>query len=97
MVRKTLGLFSSSGDQQEQPFVQINCHHRVWIKEQRRAASGTGWHAMLMSIGARTGQRARSSLGFAERKIQGLELRISLPATAGAAPAVGPVCQRVRW
>ena len=25
------------------------------------------------------------------------ELGISLPATAGAAPAVGPVCQRVRW
>jgi hypothetical protein len=32
MVRKNPGLFSSSGDQQEQPFVQINCHHRVWIK-----------------------------------------------------------------
>ena len=25
------------------------------------------------------------------------ELGISMPATAGAAPAVGPVCQRVRW
>jgi Bifunctional DNA primase/polymerase, N-terminal len=25
------------------------------------------------------------------------ELGISMPATAGAVPAVGPVCQRVRW
>jgi hypothetical protein len=32
MVRKTLGLFSSSGDQQEQPFVQVNTHPSIWIK-----------------------------------------------------------------
>jgi hypothetical protein len=32
MVRKNLGLFSSSGDQQEQPFVQVNAYHSIWIK-----------------------------------------------------------------
>jgi hypothetical protein len=32
MVRKTLGLFFSSGDQQEQPFVQVNEHRSIWIK-----------------------------------------------------------------
>jgi hypothetical protein len=32
MVRKTLGLFSSSGDQQEQPFAQVNADHSIWIK-----------------------------------------------------------------
>jgi hypothetical protein len=26
------GLFSSSGDQQEQPFVQVNVHRSIWIK-----------------------------------------------------------------
>jgi hypothetical protein len=32
MVRKILGLFSSSVDQQEQPFVQVNADHSIWIK-----------------------------------------------------------------
>jgi hypothetical protein len=32
MVRKTLGLFFSPGDQQEQPFVQVNADHSIWIK-----------------------------------------------------------------
>jgi hypothetical protein len=32
MVRKNPGLFSSSGDQQEQPFVQVNAHCSIWIK-----------------------------------------------------------------
>jgi hypothetical protein len=32
MVRKILGLFSSSGDQQEQPFAQVNANHSSWIK-----------------------------------------------------------------
>jgi hypothetical protein len=32
MVRKNLRLFSSSGDQQEQPFVQANADHSIWIK-----------------------------------------------------------------
>ena len=32
MVRKTLGLFSSPGDQQKQPFVQVNTHPSIWIK-----------------------------------------------------------------
>ena len=32
MVRKTWGLFSSSGDQQEQPFVQVIAHRSNWIK-----------------------------------------------------------------
>jgi hypothetical protein len=32
MVRKNLGLFSSSADQQEQPFVQVNEHRSIWIK-----------------------------------------------------------------
>jgi hypothetical protein len=26
------GPILSSGDQQEQPFVQVNAHHSVWIK-----------------------------------------------------------------
>jgi hypothetical protein len=32
MVRKIWGLFSSSGDQQEQPFVQVNADPSIWIK-----------------------------------------------------------------
>jgi hypothetical protein len=32
MVRKIPGLFSSSGDQQEQPFVQVNADRSIWIK-----------------------------------------------------------------
>jgi hypothetical protein len=43
MVRKNLGVFSSSGDQQEQLFVQVNVDHSAWIKKQRMAATGTGW------------------------------------------------------
>jgi hypothetical protein len=34
MVRKSPGLFSSSGDQQEQPFVQVNADRSIWIKWQ---------------------------------------------------------------
>jgi hypothetical protein len=50
MVRKNLGLFSSSGDQQEQPFVQVNADRSIWIKQQRLAAIRTGWREMLMSF-----------------------------------------------
>jgi hypothetical protein len=32
LVRKILGLFSSAGDQQEQPFVQVNADRSIWIK-----------------------------------------------------------------
>jgi hypothetical protein len=32
MVRKNLRLFSSSRDQQEQQFVQVNADHSIWIK-----------------------------------------------------------------
>jgi len=32
MVRKILRLFSSSGEQQEQPFAQVNADHSIWIK-----------------------------------------------------------------
>jgi hypothetical protein len=32
MVKKNLGLFSSSGDQQEQPFAQVNTDPSMWIK-----------------------------------------------------------------
>jgi hypothetical protein len=32
MVRKILGLFFSSGDQQEQPFAQVNADRSIWIK-----------------------------------------------------------------
>jgi hypothetical protein len=53
MVRKNLGLFSSSGDQQEQPFVQVNGHRSIWIKWQRLAAISIGWRPMLMSFQAR--------------------------------------------
>ena len=50
MVRKNLGLFSSSADQQEQPFVQANAYRSIWIKSQRLAAISTGWRIMLMSF-----------------------------------------------
>jgi hypothetical protein len=32
MVRKNLELFSSSGDQQVQPFMQVIAHRSIWIK-----------------------------------------------------------------
>jgi hypothetical protein len=32
MVRKILELFSSSGNQQEQPFVQVIAERSIWIK-----------------------------------------------------------------
>jgi len=32
MVRKNPGLFSSSGDQQEQLFAQVNVDPSIWIK-----------------------------------------------------------------
>jgi hypothetical protein len=32
MVRKILGLFSSSGDQQEQAFAQVTGDRSIWIK-----------------------------------------------------------------
>jgi hypothetical protein len=50
MVRKNLGLFSSSADQQEQPFIQVNAHRSIWIKWQRLAAVSIGWRKMLMSF-----------------------------------------------
>jgi hypothetical protein len=50
MVRKNLGLLSSSGDQQEQPFVQVIADHSIWIEWQRLAAIGIGWREMLMSF-----------------------------------------------
>jgi hypothetical protein len=50
MVRKNPVLFSSSGDQQEQPFVQVNADHSIWINWQRLAAISTGWRTMLMSF-----------------------------------------------
>jgi hypothetical protein len=56
MVRKILGLFSSSADQQEQPFVQVNADRSIWIKYQRVAAISIGWHTMLMSFWRRAGQ-----------------------------------------
>jgi hypothetical protein len=31
-VRKNRGRFLSSGDQQEQPFVQVKAHRSIWIK-----------------------------------------------------------------
>jgi hypothetical protein len=56
MVRKNPGLFSSSADQQEQPFMQVNADHSIWIKWHRLAASSIGWRPMLMSFRPRTGQ-----------------------------------------
>jgi hypothetical protein len=50
MVRKTLGLFSSPGDQQKQPSVQVNADHSIWINWQRLAAISIGWPKMLMSF-----------------------------------------------
>jgi hypothetical protein len=49
MVRKNLGLFSSSSDHQQQLFVQVDADRSIWIKWQRVAATGTGWRPMLMS------------------------------------------------
>jgi hypothetical protein len=56
MVRKIRRLFSSSGDQQEQPFVQVNADHSIWISKQRLATSSTGWRLMLMTFKARIRQ-----------------------------------------
>jgi hypothetical protein len=56
MVRKNLGLFSSPGDQQEQPFAQVNADHSIRIKWQRLAAISIGWRTMLMSSQARSRQ-----------------------------------------
>jgi hypothetical protein len=56
MVRKILGLFSSSGDQQEQPFVQVKGYRSIWIKWQRVAAISIGWRTMLMSFRTKIGQ-----------------------------------------
>jgi hypothetical protein len=50
MVRKTWALFSSSADQQEQPFAQVNADRSIWIKWQRLAARSIGWREMLMSF-----------------------------------------------
>ena len=43
MVRKNLGLFSSPGDQQKQPFMQVNAYHSIWIKV---AATSSSWHRL---------------------------------------------------
>jgi hypothetical protein len=59
MVRKNLGLFSSSGDQQEQPFVQVDADRSIWINWQRLAAISTGWRPILMSSQARIRQMNR--------------------------------------
>jgi hypothetical protein len=64
MVRKNLALFSSSGDQQEQPFVQVIAHRSIWIKQQRLAATGTGWRPTLMSFRARIRQISRLVSGL---------------------------------
>jgi hypothetical protein len=32
MARKNSGLFPSSGDQQEQPFVQVIAYRSIWIE-----------------------------------------------------------------
>jgi hypothetical protein len=50
MVRKIRGLFSSSADQQEQPFAQVTADRSIWIKWQRLAAISIGWREMLMSF-----------------------------------------------
>jgi hypothetical protein len=67
MVRKNPELFSSSGDQQEQPFVQVNADRSMWIKQQRLASVSTDWRLMLMSFGAESDKLARSSLGLSAR------------------------------
>jgi hypothetical protein len=64
MVRKSPGLFSSSGDQQEQPFVQVNADRSIWINWQRLAASSIGWRSMLMSFRARIRQMNRLVSGM---------------------------------
>jgi hypothetical protein len=61
--KENSGLFSSSGDQQEQPFVQANADRSIWIKWQRVAGTGTGWRKMLMSFLARSRQINRLVFG----------------------------------
>jgi hypothetical protein len=56
MVRKNPELFSSSRDQQEQPFVLVKADRSIWIKWQRVAAISIGWRTMLMSSQARIRQ-----------------------------------------
>jgi hypothetical protein len=43
MVRKILGLFSSSGAQQQQPFVQVTADNRIWDQV---ASSSSNWHRL---------------------------------------------------
>jgi hypothetical protein len=73
MARKTLGLFSSSVDQQEQPFVQVNAHRSIWIKSQRVAAIGTGWRQMRMSFRQESDKLTGSSLVEARAAPKGSE------------------------
>jgi hypothetical protein len=40
--KENLGLFSSSGDQQEQPFAQVKADRSIWIKWQRLAVISIG-------------------------------------------------------
>src|SRR5262245_29057819 len=63
MVRKILSQFPWATEQQEQPFVQVTAHRSMWTEWQRLAASGTGWHTMLMSFKREPDKFARSSLG----------------------------------
>ena len=58
MVRKNLGVFSSSGDQQEQPFAQVNADHSIWISSSEWQQLAP-WRTMLMSFRARTRQMNR--------------------------------------
>jgi hypothetical protein len=41
MVRKNLEAFSSSGDQQEQPFVQVIADRSIWI-------SSSEWQQLVL-------------------------------------------------
>jgi hypothetical protein len=39
--------------------MQVKCDYSIWTEWQRVAASGTGWHAMLMSSEMRSGRNDR--------------------------------------
>jgi hypothetical protein len=63
LQRQTGGISPTSGDQQEQPFVQVRPEYSVSSKWQRVAPSGTGWTKFRMSFRPGIGQSSRRFSG----------------------------------
>jgi hypothetical protein len=68
LQRQTGAYISSSGDQQEWPFVQVRVEYSLSSKQQRVAPSGTGWTIFRMSFQPRIGQSSRRFSGTCRHK-----------------------------